>query len=154
MYAHVYMHVCARMSDILVFMYTYMCACVRACMYVGMVLMYMLVCVCVFLYLCSVYVWIYVYMCTCVYMCVYALFLAMLCSMRDLSSPTRDGTRAPAVEAQSPNHWTTGNSLHRHFKALKNVHSNVNNLSSGGGIYEWFVYFLSFLPWTHYFLSK
>ena len=26
--------------------------------------------------------------------------------IRDLSSPTRDGTCAAAVEAQSPNHWT------------------------------------------------
>ena len=30
----------------------------------------------------------------------------MPCSMEDLSSPTRDQTRAPAVEAWSPNHWT------------------------------------------------
>ena len=28
-------------------------------------------------------------------------------ALRDLSSPTKDGTRAPAVKALSPNHWTT-----------------------------------------------
>ena len=27
--------------------------------------------------------------------------------LRDLSSPTRDQTQAPAVKALSPNHWTT-----------------------------------------------
>ena len=30
--------------------------------------------------------------------------------MRDLSSPTRDGTHAPAVKAQSLNHWMPGKS--------------------------------------------
>ena len=29
------------------------------------------------------------------------------CGLRDLSSPTRDWTRGPAVKAPSPNHWTT-----------------------------------------------
>ena len=32
-------------------------------------------------------------------------FLAALRSMRDLGSPTRDGTCAPAVEAWNLNHW-------------------------------------------------
>ena len=32
--------------------------------------------------------------------------LATLCSMWDLSSPTRDQTHAPAVEAWRLNHWT------------------------------------------------
>ena len=38
-------------------------------------------------------------------------FLAMLRGLWDLSSPTRDRTRALAVKAQSPNHWTARNSL-------------------------------------------
>ena len=33
-------------------------------------------------------------------------FLAALRGMRDLSSLTMDRTRAPAVEAWIPNHWT------------------------------------------------
>ena len=33
-------------------------------------------------------------------------FLAVLCSMWDPSSLTKDRTLAPALEAQSPNHWT------------------------------------------------
>ena len=33
-------------------------------------------------------------------------FLALLCCLPDLSSPTRDWTWAPAVKAPSPNHWT------------------------------------------------
>ena len=33
-------------------------------------------------------------------------FLATLLGLRDLSSPTRDGTRARALKAPSPNHWT------------------------------------------------
>ena len=33
-------------------------------------------------------------------------FLAALRGLRDLSSPTRDWTWAPAVKAPSPNHWT------------------------------------------------
>ena len=37
----------------------------------------------------------------------YFYFLAMPCSLRDLSSPTRCWTQAPVVKAQSPNHWTT-----------------------------------------------
>ena len=32
--------------------------------------------------------------------------LAALCSLQDLSSPTRDWTRALAVKVPSPNHWT------------------------------------------------
>ena len=36
------------------------------------------------------------------------LFLATLCGFQDLSSPTKDWTRATAVKAQSPNHWTIG----------------------------------------------
>ena len=32
-------------------------------------------------------------------------FLAVLCSMWDPSSPTRDGTQPPALEAQCLNHW-------------------------------------------------
>ena len=32
--------------------------------------------------------------------------LGMQCSMWDLSSPTRGQTQAPALEAQSLNHWT------------------------------------------------
>ena len=35
------------------------------------------------------------------------IFLVMLLSLWDLSSPTRDWTQALAVEALSPNHWTT-----------------------------------------------
>ena len=34
-------------------------------------------------------------------------FWAVPHGLRDLSSPTRDQTRALAVRAQSPNHWTT-----------------------------------------------
>ena len=34
-------------------------------------------------------------------------FWATLCSLQDLSSPTRDSTRAVAVKAWNPNHWTT-----------------------------------------------
>ena len=34
-------------------------------------------------------------------------FLAAPHGMRDLSSPTRNEPEPPAVEAQSPNHWTT-----------------------------------------------
>ena len=30
----------------------------------------------------------------------------MLCSLWDLSSPTRDLTQAQAMEVRSPNHWT------------------------------------------------
>ena len=33
--------------------------------------------------------------------------LPTLCGLQDLSSPTRDRTRAPAVKAPSANHWTT-----------------------------------------------
>ena len=33
-------------------------------------------------------------------------FLAMPCDLWDLSSPTRDWTRDPAVKMPSPNHWT------------------------------------------------
>ena len=35
------------------------------------------------------------------------LFLAVLYSMWDLSSLTKDGTCAPAVAVQNLNHWTT-----------------------------------------------
>ena len=38
---------------------------------------------------------------------VLGVFFATAHSMWNLSSPTRDRTRAPALEAQSPNHWTT-----------------------------------------------
>ena len=34
-------------------------------------------------------------------------FLAMLCSMKDLSSLTRDQTHAPCSESRSLNHYTT-----------------------------------------------
>ena len=34
-------------------------------------------------------------------------FLAILCCQQDLSSLTREQTRAPAVEAGHLNHWTT-----------------------------------------------
>ena len=34
------------------------------------------------------------------------LFFAMLCGKWDLSSPTKDYTHAPALEAWSLNHWT------------------------------------------------
>ena len=37
----------------------------------------------------------------------YISFLATSHGMRDLSSPTRDESEPPTVEAQSPNHWTT-----------------------------------------------
>ena len=33
-------------------------------------------------------------------------FLAMPCSVQDLSSPTRDGTQVPALEAWSLKNWT------------------------------------------------
>ena len=36
----------------------------------------------------------------------FQVFLAMLHGMCDLSSPTRDRTLAPALEAPSLNHWT------------------------------------------------
>ena len=35
------------------------------------------------------------------------LFSAMLWSLWDLSSPTRDLTQAQAIEVWSPNHWPT-----------------------------------------------
>ena len=41
-------------------------------------------------------------------------FLAL--RMRDLSSPTRDGTPSPAVEVQSPNHWTAREFPNRHLQ--------------------------------------
>ena len=39
--------------------------------------------------------------------CFFLHCLATLHSLQNLSSPTRDQTRAPAVRAPSPNHWTT-----------------------------------------------
>ena len=42
--------------------------------------------------------------------------LAILCSLQDLSSLTRDRTWAMAVKAPSPNHWTT-----REFPPVKDL---------------------------------
>ena len=47
-------------------------------------------------------------------------FLAVLCGVQDLSSPTRNGTRTPAVELQSPNSWTAKEFPDFHFKNGKN----------------------------------
>ena len=38
----------------------------------------------------------------------YYYYFAALLGMQDLSSWTRDGTHAPAVEVRSLNHWTAG----------------------------------------------
>ena len=43
------------------------------------------------------------------------LFLASLHGIQDLSSLTRDRTHAPAVEAQSVNHWTAREVPSLHF---------------------------------------
>ena len=99
-----YMHVCACMSDTLVFMYTSMCVYMRACMSMGIVFMYMWVCLCVFLHLCSVcvcgYMFICVHMCICIFWPCYEAWgiLAPQPGMKHMP---------PEVEAQSPNHWTT-----------------------------------------------
>ena len=36
-----------------------------------------------------------------------SLFVAKMCGMQDLSSPTRDRTCVPTLGTQSINHWTT-----------------------------------------------
>ena len=41
------------------------------------------------------------------YFILFLIFLVVLHGLWDLSSLIRDQTWAPAVEAQSPNHWTT-----------------------------------------------
>ena len=41
------------------------------------------------------------------FMLLFVLFVALPCSLRDLSSPTRDGTQVLAGKASCPNHWTT-----------------------------------------------
>ena len=50
------------------------------------------------------------------FMLLFVLFLTLPCSLRDLSSPTRDRTQVPAGKASCLNHWTTGTSLHADFK--------------------------------------
>ena len=42
---------------------------------------------------------------------VYIYIFATACGIEDLTSPTRDQTCIPGVEAQSPHHWTTGEYL-------------------------------------------
>ena len=42
-----------------------------------------------------------------IYINTFFFFSTISCGLQDLSSPTKDGTPTPAVEAQSPNHWTT-----------------------------------------------
>ena len=42
----------------------------------------------------------------CVWLVSFGGFMAAQSSLQDLSSPTRDQTRAMAGKAQSPNHWT------------------------------------------------
>ena len=51
-------------------------------------------------------------------------FLAVLHGLRDLSSSTRDGTVPPAVEAQSPNHWTAREFHNDSFPITANKESN------------------------------
>ena len=43
------------------------------------------------------------------------IFIFLLHDMWDLSSPTKDRTEPPAVEAQSLNHWPTREVLHPIF---------------------------------------
>ena len=47
-------------------------------------------------------------------------FSASLCGLQDLSSPSRDRTRALALKALSPNHWTTREFLD-HFLERHNM---------------------------------
>ena len=42
------------------------------------------------------------------FICLFVYLLAMPCGLRDLNFLTRDQTPATAVNAPSPNHWTTG----------------------------------------------
>lgn len=67
-------------------------------------------------------------------MCCFYLFvfLATWRRMWDLSSPTKDRTRSPAVEMQSFNHWTVkevliivDRSKHRELQKLRGEPANV-----------------------------
>lgn len=53
------------------------------------------------------------------------IILAVLCSVQDLSSPTKDWPRAPAVEEQSLNRWAAREPPHNVLSCLPSLNSPV-----------------------------
>ena len=60
-------------------------------------------------------------------------FFAALCGLWDLSSPIRDGNRAPVMKARSSSHWTTREFPLGMFRELFSV-------------YKTCIYFVRFIP--------
>ena len=59
------------------------------------------------------------FLCVIIFFFVFWVFSAMPCSMQDPRSPAKDWTHAPAVETQSPDHWSAREvSLCPHWKEL------------------------------------
>ena len=99
-------------NHIILIIYMYVCVCVCVCIHTYIyIYIYIYMCVYVYIYICMyVYIYLYIYI---IYLPTYLCHLVVNnsyfwpCGLQDLSSPTRDWTCVPAVEALSPNHWTT-----------------------------------------------
>ena len=63
----------------------------------------------------------------CLFVCLFVCFLAKPHGLQDLISPTRGGTRAPAVKALNPNYWTV-----REFPRICNFNKFGGNADAAG----------------------